>query len=111
MRAAVARAGVRMPATRVPAGRGLRCCDAKRGDSFHAPPTGLAVGFGREGLPYGLPRWGRGRFTPRSRWVPGSGRHEGAPDSAEAARPGEARRWGSHSLPGTVANWCGLCEG
>jgi hypothetical protein len=28
--------------------RGLRCdrCDAKIGDSFRGPPTGLAVGFG-----------------------------------------------------------------
>ena len=33
--------------------RGLRC-DAKAGISFRGPPTGLAVGFGRNGrLPYG----------------------------------------------------------
>ncbi|GAA2979576.1 hypothetical protein JCM13580A_25220 [Streptomyces drozdowiczii] len=33
--------------------RGLRC-EAKAGISFRGPPTGLAVGFGRNGrLPYG----------------------------------------------------------
>src|SRR6266540_4526283 len=67
--AAVARAGVRRPATRVPAGRGFRC-GAMKGVSFRLPPTELAVGFGRvvpEGLPYGpCPGGQLDRFTPRS---------------------------------------------
>ncbi|GGN24264.1 hypothetical protein GCM10011578_057290 [Streptomyces fuscichromogenes] len=76
VRAAVASAGVRMPAARVPDGRDLRC-DANGGDSFHVPPTELAVGFGRvvrKGCPtVRSPEGSRDRFTPGSVWVPGSG--------------------------------------
>ncbi|GGU69021.1 hypothetical protein GCM10010498_28420 [Streptomyces cavourensis] len=44
--------------------RGLRC-DAKTGISFRGPPTGLAVGFGRNGrLSYGPDGGGTDRFTP-----------------------------------------------
>src|SRR5690348_2527430 len=106
VRAAVARAGVRIPAMRVPVGLHLRC-DAKRGDSFRLPPTELAVGFGRvipEGLPYGpCPSGQLDRFTPRS---------VGSPAPAAVRRTGlgggrTARRCspvGSSGLPGTLAN-------
>jgi len=70
--------------------------------SFRTPPTELAVGFGRsvpEGMPYGpCPGGQLGRFTPSFGWVPGSGCHEGAPDSAEATRPGGVRRRNSCGL-------------
>src|SRR6478752_8130588 len=57
--------------------RGLRC-DAKAGISFRGPPTGLAVGFGRNGrLPYGPV--GKDRFTPVLRVGP---RFRADPDSA-----------------------------
>ncbi|GAA2510847.1 hypothetical protein GCM10010276_66940 [Streptomyces longisporus] len=90
-----------MPATRVPAGRDLRC-DAKGGDSFHAPPTELAVGFGRvvrKGCPTVRAPKGRRTDHPKVGVGPRLRMRGGAPDSAEAARPGDVRRWGSCGLP------------
>ncbi|GAA3768957.1 hypothetical protein GCM10022206_04300 [Streptomyces chiangmaiensis] len=84
------------------------------GDSFRTPPTELAVGFGRvvpEGMPYGRAPEGCWPIHPKVGWVPGSGCRGGAPDSAEAARPGDLRRWVSCGPPRTLANSCGLCEG
>ncbi|GAA1181677.1 hypothetical protein GCM10009654_43570 [Streptomyces hebeiensis] len=50
--------------------RDLRC-DAKVGISFRGPPTGLAVGFGRNGrLPYGPETYGP-IHPGRAKWVPG----------------------------------------
>ncbi|GGX04641.1 hypothetical protein GCM10010353_20300 [Streptomyces chryseus] len=74
--------------------RGLRC-DAKAGISFRGPPTGLAVGFGREKrkVPYGP--WDCGPIHPRwCAWVPGSELPCGRPDSAWTARSGAVRRLG-----------------
>lgn len=60
--------------------RGLRC-DAKTGISFRGPPTGLAVGFGRNGrLSYGPDARTRTDSPRCCVWVPGSelpGRQDG----------------------------------
>ncbi|GAA3499751.1 hypothetical protein GCM10019016_068550 [Streptomyces prasinosporus] len=113
MSAAVARAGVRMPATRVPGVRDLRC-DAKGGDSFQCSAYRVSCRVragGSEGLPYGrsLREWADSpqvSVGPRLR-LP----RRAAMDSAGAARSGEVRRRGTSGPDRTVANWCGACEG
>ncbi|CAM5641331.1 hypothetical protein SVIOM342S_08525 [Streptomyces violaceorubidus] len=83
-----------------------------------APPTGLAVGFGRwfgKGCPTAARPLVSSRAVrpihPKVSVGPRLRCRAGRPDSAEAARPGEVRRRGSSGLPRTVANSCGRCEG
>ncbi|BCM68950.1 hypothetical protein EASAB2608_04284 [Streptomyces sp. EAS-AB2608] len=110
-----------MPAPWAPPGRGLRC-DAKGGDSFRTAAYRVSGGgprpfglWGRaraeEGSPYGVVPGGSRPIHPRIGGSPAPGTVRGAPDSAEAARPGDVRRRGVVRPDGNLANSCVFCEG
>ncbi|GGS65007.1 hypothetical protein GCM10010206_29340 [Streptomyces cinerochromogenes] len=62
-------------------------------------------------MPYGVVPGGSRPIHPGIGGSPAPGTVRGAPDSAEAARPGEVRRRGVVRPDGNLANSCVFCEG
>ncbi|GAA3860729.1 hypothetical protein GCM10022207_25560 [Streptomyces lannensis] len=103
----------RKPGRSKPPEREVRS-DAMGTCSFRAPPARVSDGGPRAArtpgrvradesggrVPRPLPGGWSGRFALRP-MGPGSGCAGGAPDSAEAVRPGEVRRWESYGPPTT----------